>query len=82
MRCLVLAFCALTATRTNTAQADTPGSRGNGSEEQSGCQRCLAECRRANQVTLEVRSAFFPTVVGNVTGVGALSGSSLSAGGY
>src|ERR1700735_2996529 len=34
----------------------------------------------ANQVTLEVRSAYLPTVSGSVTGVGALSGSTISAG--
>ncbi len=34
----------------------------------------------ANQVTLEVRSAFLPSIFGNATGVGALAGSTISAG--
>jgi outer membrane protein len=34
----------------------------------------------ANQVTLEVRSAFLPTVFGSVTGVGALNNTSVAAG--
>jgi len=40
----------------------------------------LLTAAAANQVTLEVRSAFLPTVYGNLTGVGALSGSTISAG--
>jgi outer membrane protein len=40
----------------------------------------LLNAAASNQVTLEVRSAYYPTVNGSVTGVGALSGSSLSAG--
>jgi outer membrane protein len=40
----------------------------------------LLNAAAANQVTLEVRSAFLPTVFGSVTGVGALSGSTISAG--
>lgn len=35
----------------------------------------------ANQVVLETRSAWFPTVAGSVTGAGALDGSRLAAGG-
>lgn len=40
----------------------------------------LLNAAAANQVTLQVRSAFLPTVFGSVTGVGALANSSLSAG--
>jgi outer membrane protein len=40
----------------------------------------LLNAAAANQVTIEVRSAFFPTIYGSLTGVGALAGSSLSAG--
>ena len=40
----------------------------------------LLQAAAANQVTLEVRSAFLPTVYGSVTGVGALSNSAISAG--
>lgn len=40
----------------------------------------LLNAAAANQVTLQVRSAFLPTVTGNVTGVGALAGSTISAG--
>jgi outer membrane protein len=41
----------------------------------------LLNAAASNQVTLEVRSAFMPTIYGSVTGVGALAASSLSAGG-
>jgi outer membrane protein len=40
----------------------------------------LLNAAASNQVTLEVRSAFLPTVNGSVTGVGALANSSISAG--
>ena len=40
----------------------------------------LLNAAAANQVTTEVRSAFFPTVFGSVTGAGALSGSRIAAG--
>jgi outer membrane protein len=40
----------------------------------------LLNSAAANQVTLEVRSAFLPTITGNLTGVGALDKSALSAG--
>jgi outer membrane protein len=40
----------------------------------------LLNAAAANQVTLEVRSAFLPTVFGSVTGVGSLAGSTISAG--
>jgi outer membrane protein len=40
----------------------------------------LLNAAAANQVTLEFRSAFFPSVYGNLTGVGALNNSSVSAG--
>jgi outer membrane protein len=40
----------------------------------------LLNAAAANQVTLEVRSAFLPVITGNVTGVGALDKSALSAG--
>ena len=40
----------------------------------------LLNAAAANQVTLEVRSAFLPTLTGAVTGVGALAGSNISAG--
>ena len=40
----------------------------------------LLNAAAANQVTLEVRSAFLPNVTGAMTGVGALAGSALSAG--
>jgi outer membrane protein len=41
----------------------------------------LLNAAAANQVTIEVRSAYLPTITGNVTGVGALDKSSLAAGG-
>ncbi len=40
----------------------------------------LLNAAAANQVTLEARSAFLPNLTGAVTGVGALAGSTLSAG--
>ena len=40
----------------------------------------LLNAAAANQVTLEVRSAYLPSLVGNLTGVGALTGSTISAG--
>ncbi len=40
----------------------------------------LLNAAAANQVTTEVRSAFFPNVYGSVTGAGALSGSRVAAG--
>ena len=40
----------------------------------------LLNAAAANQVTLQVRSAFFPTIYGSLTGVGALADSNLSAG--
>jgi outer membrane protein len=40
----------------------------------------LLNAAAANQVTLEVRSAFFPTVFGSVTGVSALNNSAVAAG--
>jgi outer membrane protein len=40
----------------------------------------LLNAAAANQVTIETRSAYYPNVNGALTGVGALSGSSLSAG--
>jgi outer membrane protein len=39
----------------------------------------LLNAAAANQVTLEVRSAFLPSIYGNLTGVGALNNSSISA---
>jgi outer membrane protein len=40
----------------------------------------LLNAAAANQVTIETRSAYFPTVNGSVTGAGALSGSRVAAG--
>ncbi len=40
----------------------------------------LLTAAAANQVTIETRSAYFPTVNGSVTGAGALSGSRVAAG--
>ncbi len=40
----------------------------------------LLNAAAANQVTIQTRSAFLPTVNGSVTGVGALIGSAVSAG--
>ncbi len=42
--------------------------------------QALLNAAAANQVTLEVRSAFMPVAYGSLTGVGALAGSSISAG--
>jgi outer membrane protein len=40
----------------------------------------LLDAAAANQVTIETRSAFFPTANGSLTGAGALSGSRIAAG--
>jgi outer membrane protein len=41
----------------------------------------LLNAAAANQVTIEVRSALFPTAIGSVTGAGALKSSYIAAGG-